>query len=190
MIRLPEQRRLAAGKGLFCILFLILALLAPLAAAADTAASAPVTLLKNRDYATAFLKGIREARSSILLSTYLFKVGDGVDNIPRRVAEELVRARKRGVAVTVILERSADSTDSLNRENHHAADILARGGVKVYFDSPSITSHAKVAVIDGRYVYLGSHNLTQGALAHNNELSVLVDSPEMAAEIRSYLDRL
>ncbi len=62
--------------------------------------------------------------------------------------------------------------------------------MKVFFDSSRVTSHAKLAVIDGRFVYLGSHNLTQGALAHNNELSVLVDSPEMAAEFRSYLERL
>ncbi len=190
MISFPGQWRLSqAARGAVATLLLVLTLLAPLAAA-DTTASAPVTLLKNRDYATAFLKGIREARSSIVISTYLFKVTEAGDNLPRRIAEELISARRRGVAVTVILESSSDLSDNLNRENHHAADILSRGGVKVFFDSPRITSHAKVAVIDGRYVYLGSHNLTQGALAHNNELSILVDSPEMAAEIRSWLDRL
>ena len=45
-------------------------------------------------------------------------------------------------------------------------------------------------MIDGRYVYLGSHNLTQAALKHNNELSVLLDSPEVAAEVGAYLERL
>ncbi len=169
-------------------LFITLAL--PFPALADAPSTAPVTLLENREYVSAFLRGIREARTSIVVSTYLFKVTDAGNNLPRRIAEELISARRRGVAVTVILESSSDRTDNLNRENHHAADILARGGVKVFFDSPRVTSHAKVAVIDGRYVYLGSHNLTQGALAHNNELSVLVDSPEMAAEVRSYLDRL
>jgi phosphatidylserine/phosphatidylglycerophosphate/cardiolipin synthase-like enzyme len=44
-------------------------------------------------------------------------------------------------------------------------------------------------VIDKRYIFLGSHNLTQGALKYNNELSVLIDSPEMAAEVRAYLER-
>jgi phosphatidylserine/phosphatidylglycerophosphate/cardiolipin synthase-like enzyme len=184
-------RLLSAAKGSAAALFLFLALLPPLGAgAADDFSAARVTLLKNRDYAVAFLAGIGDARSSIVISTYLFKVADTGDSLPRRIVEELIRARKRGVAVTVILESSADKTDSLNRENHHTADILARGGVKVFFDSPRITSHAKVAVIDGRYVYLGSHNLTQAALVRNNELSVLVDSPAMAAEIRAYLDRL
>ncbi len=172
------------------VLALTLLILPRSALSSDVPSAARVTLLKNREYATAFLTGIREARSSIVISTYLFKVTEAGDNLPRRIAEELISARRRGVAVTVILESSSDLSDNLNRENHHAADILSRGGVKVFFDSPRITSHAKVAVIDGRYVYLGSHNLTQGALVHNNELSILVDSPEMAAEIRSWLDRL
>jgi phosphatidylserine/phosphatidylglycerophosphate/cardiolipin synthase-like enzyme len=38
--------------------------------------------------------------------------------------------------------------------------------------------------------YLGSHNLTQSALRHNNALSVLVDSPELVAEVNTYLERL
>ena len=68
--------------------------------------------------------------------------------------------------------------------------VLTRGGVKVYFDSPSTVTHVKAVVIDGRYVYIGSHNLTQSALRHNNELSVLIDSPEMASEITSYMGKL
>ncbi|WP_243688574.1 phospholipase D-like domain-containing protein [Geotalea toluenoxydans] len=44
--------------------------------------------------------------------------------------------------------------------------------------------------MDSRYVFIGSHNLTQSALQHNNELSVMIDSPEMAAEIKAYLNRL
>ena len=51
-------------------------------------------------------------------------------------------------------------------------------------------THLKVTVIDGRYVYLGSHNLTEGALRYNNELSVLIDSPEIAAETLTYLNQL
>ena len=71
-----------------------------------------------------------------------------------------------------------------------AAALLTRGGVRVVFDSPTVTSHNKTVVIDNRYVFIGSHNLTQGALRHNNELSVMIVSPELAAEVKSFLDRL
>ncbi len=109
--------------------------------------------------------------------------------MPRRVAEELIRARQRGVSVTVILERSRNEKDFLNRENRSTADFLAGNGISVRFDSFRKTSHAKVVVIDDRLVFLGSHNLTHNALSRNNELSVLIDSPQMAQEIKSYLGR-
>ena len=151
---------------------------------------ARTTLLRNQEYADALLKGVRDARRNIIFSFYLFKVTDARGNLPRTIVAELVNAARRGVDVTVILEKGNDKNDQLNAENSATAALLAKGGVRVFFDSPHVTSHMKTAVIDNRYVYLGSHNLTQSALRRNNELSVLIDSPEMAAEIKAYLDRL
>jgi phosphatidylserine/phosphatidylglycerophosphate/cardiolipin synthase-like enzyme len=144
-------------------------------------------LLKNREYGEALLKGIRDARSRILVSCYLFKITDLPENLPLRIAQELISARQRGVEVTVILERSRDPEDSLNRANAATAALLSRNGIAVRFDSLRKTTHSKIAVIDGRYLFLGSHNLTQNALGSNNELSVLMDSPEMAREVTDYL---
>jgi phosphatidylserine/phosphatidylglycerophosphate/cardiolipin synthase-like enzyme len=149
---------------------------------------ARTTVLCNQDYADALLRGIRDARKSIVCSFYLFKIGEGGMNIPRSIAEELIRARKRGVTVRVILERSDRDNETLNVDNRRTAAFLERGGVKVQFDSPLVTTHNKVVVIDGRHVFLGSHNLTQAALRYNNELSVRIESPEMASEILSLLD--
>lgn len=147
-----------------------------------------ISLLPNREYAEALLRGIRAARSSIVCCCYLFKTGEGGNNLPRRIADELILARRRGVPVTVVLERSGDYADRLNDDNHRTASLLLKGGVRVLFDSPRRTSHEKVVVIDKRHVYLGSHNLTQAALLHNNELSVLIDSPEIAEETLSFLE--
>jgi phosphatidylserine/phosphatidylglycerophosphate/cardiolipin synthase-like enzyme len=147
------------------------------------------TLLRNQEYAEALLKRIGSARESIICSFYLFKITETRNNQPRRIAEELVRARKRGVAVTVILEKGKSAQDKLYAENRNTAALLTRDGVNVYFAAPGVTTHNKIVVIDKRYIFLGSHNLTQGALKYNNELSVLIDSPEMAVEVRAYLER-
>ena len=154
--------------------------------------TAATTLLANREFAPALLRGIRDARRSIVCCYYLFKLGPNRGNLPRRIAEELIRARQRGVEVTVILETQGGGSrnDRLDADNHATASYLSRGGVRVFFDSPSVTTHTKATVIDDRYVFLGSHNLTQGALTHNNELSVLIDSPEVASEVRAALKRL
>lgn len=147
-----------------------------------------ISLLSNREYAGALIRGIKSARSTIVCSFYLFKTGKGRYNLPRRIADELIMARRRGVSVTVILERNSDHADRLNDDNLRTASFLTKGGVRVLFDSPSRTSHEKVVVIDKRHVYLGSHNLTQAALQHNNELSVLIDSPEIAEKALSFLE--
>ncbi len=156
---------------------------------AGTGYATTTTLLRNQEYADALLGRIAKARTSIVCSFYLFKITESRKNQPRRIASSLIEARKRGVAVTVILERGKSSQDRLYTDNRNTADILSRGGVNVYLAAPGVTTHNKIVVIDDRYIFLGSHNLTQGALKYNNELSVLIDSPEMAAEVKSYLER-
>lgn len=149
---------------------------------------AKVTLLANGDYSNELRKGIRGASRRIIFSFYLFKALPYKE--PGRVAADLIDAKRRGVDVTVILEKSSDKKDNLNRDNLRTAAQLAAGGVRVLFDSEKRTSHMKVAVIDDRYVFLGSHNLTESALRFNNEISVVIDSPAMAEELTSYLNQL
>ena len=180
-------------KGSLTSIALLLILLLPAPAGIARASDgygARVSLLPDREFAPALLAGIREARRSIVCGYFLFKVTASRGNEPLRIAAELVAARKRGVEVTVILERDKGGRDRLNDENGRTAALLSRGGVRVRFDSPRTTTHVKAVVIDSRLVYLGSHNLTQSALRHNNELSLLVDSPDLAAEILQYLNRL
>lgn len=152
--------------------------------------AAKVALLKNREYADALLNGIRNSRKSIILSCYLFKLNPSKSGMPGKVAEELIKAGNRGVDVSVIFEISNDATDPLNSENRETATFLSRKGIRVFFDSPRTKSHLKAALIDDRYVYVGSHNLTQSALKYSNEVSVLIESPEIASEMRSYLKQL
>ncbi|MDD2319048.1 MAG: phospholipase D-like domain-containing protein [Geobacteraceae bacterium] len=192
MAIIPRGRRGVNRAGRFMLCSCLAALLLCLSCPAVPAEPRPcgATLLKNRDYGSALLEAIRESRSSIIVSCYLFKITNFPDNYPRRIADELILARRRGIDVTVILERSRDKADFLNLENSSTATFLSRGGVDVRFDSLRKTSHAKVVVIDDRLVFLGSHNLTHSALSRNNELSVRIDSAEMAREIKTYLGKL
>jgi phosphatidylserine/phosphatidylglycerophosphate/cardiolipin synthase-like enzyme len=187
----PPGRGKPAGAGArwsawLVALFLLLAVV-PVHAGGSF--NTTTTLLRNQEYADALLSRIAKARTSIVCSFYLFKITESRRNQPRHIAAELIEARKRGVAVTVILERGKNSQDRLYADNRKTAEILSRGGASVHFAAPGVTTHNKIVVIDNRYIFLGSHNLTQGALRYNNELSVLIDSPEMAAEVRAYLER-
>jgi len=100
------------------------------------------------------------------------------------IAGELIKARQRGVEVTVILE----GKKPVRFDNHATGRLLSQGGVRVIYPRQRQVTHLKAVVIDDRYLLMGSHNLTQSALAHNNELSVLLDSPELAATVSRYLE--
>jgi len=148
-----------------------------------------VTLLQDHKYVDALLSGIRNAKQEISGCFFLFKINER-GGLPLKIAEELIDAKKRGVDVTIELEQEATGIGTVYEQNRRAAKLLADAGIKVRFDAPKTTTHVKALVIDRRYVYLGSHNLTQSALKYNNELSVLIDSPELAGEITAYLNGL
>ena len=187
----PHQARTGRTARLAApLLFVVLFLSPAVSVSAAATSSRQVALLKNSDYLDMLVQGIRTARQSVVCSCYLFKTGTSRKNRPRLIADELIRARQRGVAVTVILEEEGRHPDELNAANHDTAVLLRRGGVTVRFDSPRVTTHVKAVVIDNRYVYVGSHNLTQSALTRNNELSLLIDSPALAAEVTGYLNQL
>lgn len=147
----------------------------------------PAILLPNKDYFPALIKAVDKAQNEIFMSIFSFKAGVHKDSYPDRILGHLAKAVKRGVKVFVILETTSDRSDELNVQNRQTGKILEENGVKVYFDSPRTTTHTKLIVIDERVVILGSHNLTQAALKYNNEISILLENPDLAKRARNYM---
>lgn len=151
--------------------------------------SGTVRILANAAYGETLASLITNAGRRIDIATFLFKTSPGRDNRPAELIRDLVAARQRGVEVRVILEYSSHDP-TLNQANQETAQALKKGGITVFFDSPSRTTHAKLAVIDRRYCLVGSHNLTQSALKHNHEFSLLLDNPILAEEILAYMETI
>jgi len=177
----------------YIILFLALAGTVPWPAAdvwAETLTRSQETaILADDDYFPALLAQIRQAKSSIDLAMYIFKVSGKKRNRPTILAGELSDAAKRGIKVRVFLENSGYDQE-LNRENRLAAGIMKKNGVEVIFDSAKTTTHTKIVVIDRHLSFVGSHNFTHSALKHNHELSLLVDDPDLAARLVDYLEKV
>lgn len=117
----------------------------------------------------------------------------------------LERATGRGVCVTIL-------TNSLRSNNHLSAHSAYRKhihrllemGVELYevrtwardrdhymrspVDAKHLGLHGKFALIDSRYSFIGSANLDPRSLRLNTEMSLMVDSPELNAELRALLD--
>lgn len=162
----------------------------PALAADGKSHPAKVTLLPDHTFYNALSSGIRRSKKEIRGCYFVFKASNGHGNLPMALVEELIAASRRGVDVSIELEQDPLGKGSVYEQNRRAATLLSDAGVRVRFDAPKTTTHVKAMVIDGRYVYIGSHNLTQSALKYNNELSVMIDSPELAAEVSAYLNSL
>jgi phosphatidylserine/phosphatidylglycerophosphate/cardiolipin synthase-like enzyme len=149
-----------------------------------------VTLLTDRNYLPALKNAIDQARKEITLSFFHFKTKGGKGSDPDAIATSLNKAAQRGVRVLVVLEQGRDQSEGNTRENRQTMERLRKAGVIVYLDSPFTTTHTKMAIMDGKYTFIGSHNLTQSALKYNNEISVMVESPQVAAEALAYIESL
>jgi phosphatidylserine/phosphatidylglycerophosphate/cardiolipin synthase-like enzyme len=180
--------KLIRGTSIILVFLFVGIILAPGIGARETLGQSP-RLLADSDYFPALMGSVRNARRSIDLVMYLWKLTKSPKNKPRQLVRALGDARRRGVEVRVVLENSEYDRD-INRANQETALLLKQERIKVFFDSQSITTHAKLAIIDGRFIFLGSHNLTQSALGHNHELSILLDDPTLAARLTAYLDHL
>lgn len=92
---------------------------------------------------------------------------------------ELVKARRRGVDVRVIMPLVTDR-GPITRNNALAANAMLEHGIRVYI-YPGM-SHVKAAVFDG-WACLGSANWDNWSLAINKELNLATSDPKAVGDL-------
>lgn len=145
-----------------------------------------IFMLENRNFARVLTAKILEAKESIRIVTFLFKTSSNQYNYAVQLAGELIDAQRRGIEVEVILELS-NYNHSLNESNENTLRMLRKNGIKVRFDSIKKQTHTKLAIVDGLYTFIGSHNLSHSALGINNELTLMIESEVVAKKALAYL---
>jgi len=125
-----------------------------------------------KPFSAAVQESLRKAQNYVFLENpYLFD---------RRVIRGLVRARKRGVDVRVILPRVNDFRVG-RRSNLVIANYLQSQGVRVYF-YPGMT-HVKALLVDD-WACLGSGNLNHLSLRLCQEENLATSDPIFAARLK------
>lgn len=124
----------------------------------------PIRILKtgpnNTDINDALITAIRMSRKRILLHVSY------ITSDP--LIRELLRAKKRGVDITMIFPVKNDNA-LLNTNNRSCAHDLLKAGAKVYLYPSS--SHTKAVIVDD-WACLGSANLDALSLSINDELNI------------------
>jgi cardiolipin synthase len=121
-----------------------------------------------------FVPLIRRARASITISmAYFIPFG--------RVLRELLRARRRGVKIRVIIPGESDVRAVQCATRHFYSRLLKRG-IRIYERNDQML-HSKAMVIDDEWSVLGSCNLDPRSLRTNLEFVAVARSRPLAAAL-------
>jgi phosphatidylserine/phosphatidylglycerophosphate/cardiolipin synthase-like enzyme len=125
------------------------------------------------DIAALITQRIAGSRKSVQMQAYIFT--------DRRIANALLAARKRGIAVEVIGDAAQFESGGLP---HLRA--LERAGARIYLNSLHAASHNKIVIIDGAEpaatVITGSYNFTSAAQSRNAENVVVITGNRRLAQ--------
>jgi phosphatidylserine/phosphatidylglycerophosphate/cardiolipin synthase-like enzyme len=109
---------------------------------------------------------LAKAKKSILVQAYSFTSAP--------IAKALLDANRRGVKVTVILDKSQRT------EKYSSADFLKDSGIATFIDAKHNIAHNKVMVLDEQTVITGSFNFTKSAEFDNAENLLIIQDAELA----------
>ena len=117
---------------------------------------------------------IRRAKRSITISmAYFIPVG--------RVLRALLKARRRGVEIRVIVPGKSD-VRAVQWASRHLYSYLLHRGIQIY-ERKDLMLHSKAMVIDGEWSVIGSCNLDPRSLRLNLEFVGVIRSRDAAAAV-------
>ena len=136
--------------------------------AVDAAENIEVFFSPHGGCTEAVVENLGRATTSVLVQAYSFTSAP--------IAKALVDARKRGVNVRVILDKS-----NLTGQ-YSSADFVAHSNIATYIDSKHAISHNKIMVIDGKTILTGSFNFTKAAEGSNAENLLVIQDSALAKQ--------
>ena len=155
---------------------------------AQTPTLGRLELLPDEKYIVAVSRLIASANKSVHVVMYVAKYDpkQSAEKDPANMLLELLASAKRkGLDVRVVVD------DVTKQSYPETIEFLKSRNVPVRLDPKAgVTTHAKVVIVDGEWVVIGSHNWTQSALSSNREYSVLVRSSEIATKVEEYFEEL
>ena len=110
---------------------------------------------------------INAAKKSIFVQAYSFTSAP--------IAEALVKAHKRGVKISAILDKSQRT------EKYSSADFISHAGIETLIDAKHAIAHNKIMILDEAIVITGSFNFTKAAEERNAENLLVINDAKLAA---------
>lgn len=116
------------------------------------------------------LTEIKSAKKEILVQAYYLS--------SKTIANRLIEAKRRGVLVRVLLDKTQDSG------SNDVIKMLKYAGIDVRIDSKPAIAHNKIILIDGRTVIGGSYNYSEAAERSNAENITMIKNNKVIKNYR------
>ena len=116
----------------------------------------------------AIVSELGKATNTVLVQAYSFTSAP--------IAKALVDAHKRGIKITVILDKGQKTA------KYSSADFVSRAGITTLIDAKHSIAHNKVMVLDGLVLITGSFNFTKAAEEKNAENLLIILDKELAGK--------
>ena len=118
---------------------------------------------------------IKLSREKIYLEVYMLT--------ETRIKESLIKAKKRGVEVKVLLEKNPYKANSINNKHYN---FLKNAWVDIKWSNPDNYSlnHSKFIIIDDE-VIISSWNFTYSTFAHNRDMFLFTRDTEILNKLTS-----
>ena len=131
----------------------------------------------------ALIRAVEASKATIDIAMFSF--------FSKRIAEALLAAKNRGVAVRLVLDKSQASLSSLDDWfAWHEFDMRVIVGPDDTRDPLYQKMHNKYGVFDGKLVETGSFNYSPNAEKNSFENSNWFDLPEVAARYAAFFERM
>ena|SRR3990167_958189 len=150
-------------------------------------ANAETSFSDNSTYEVCFTPGqdctglivntIAQAKETIYVQAYSFTSAP--------IAKALVDAKRRGVNVEVILDKSQTKTNK-----YSSATFLLNNHIPTWVDYKPSIAHNKIMIFDKTVVMTGSFNFTKSAQRRNAENLIVITDPVLAKKyLKNWLAR-
>jgi len=143
-----------------------------------------IELIVDNNYIRRSMQLIRSAKSEIILSTFKIQTGRNKrTEVLRDMIQLLNDKLKDGVKVLLLLNW-IKNFKGVARTNEPVANALRALGADVRYLKDGRCCHSKLLLVDKSKFIIGSHNWSAASLQENYEMSLFINSVNMAKVLR------
>ncbi len=136
---------------------------------------------RKRQISKSYLQAIKSAESSIIFISSYFLPG-------LRILKALKNATERGVQISIILSSNSDIL-LFEKATNHLYSALMKSGIHIYEWQHSIL-HGKLAMVDKKWVTVGSFNLNYLSALSSIELNVEILNQQLTDDLEKHIQEI